>query len=222
LNPGLSESEKARERLITHRTDYLSNQELLIVLLSPGSRDISAVVNSLLSIYDGNLKALFTASVHQLTKAEGIGIVKACQIKAAFELGKRVNTYCKEERPQITSTEDVISLVAPHMIYLKQEEFRVLLLDSKNRVICYQRISLGSSSEALVYPSDVFRPAIAEGATSIILVHNHPSGDPEPSERDILLTRVLCICSRLVGIDILDHIIIGSSDCVSMNHRELM
>jgi DNA repair protein RadC len=200
----------------------LSNQELLIVLLSPGSRDIPAVVNNLLKKYDGDLKALFTASVHQLTQAGGIGVVKACQIKAAFELGKRVNTYCKEERPQITSTEDVISLMAPHMIHLKQEEFRILLLDSKNRVICYQKISLGSSSEALVYPSDVFRPAIAAGATSIILVHNHPSGDPEPSERDIMLTRELYVCSNLVGIEILDHIIIGSSDCVSMKHRKLM
>ena len=180
------------------------------------------MVNNLLSIYDGDLKALFTASVHQLTQAEGIGIVKACQIKAAFELGKRVNTYCKEERPQITSTEDVISLMAPHMIHLKQEEFRVLLLDSKNRVICYQKISLGSSSEALVYPTDVFRPAIAAGATSIILVHNHPSGDPEPSEQDILLTRELYVCCKLVGIEIMDHIIIGSSDYVSMKHRNLM
>jgi DNA repair protein RadC len=200
----------------------LSNQELLIVLLSPGSRDIPAVVNNLLKKYDGDLKALFTASVHQLTQAGGIGVVKACQIKAAFELGKRVNTYCKEERPQITSTEDVISLMAPHMIFQKQEEFRVLLLDSKNRVICYQKISLGSSSQASVYPSDVFRPAITAGATSIILIHNHPSGDPEPSEQDIMLTRGLCMCGKVVGIEILDHIIIGSSDCVSMKHRKLM
>lgn len=217
-----SESGEARERLVTYGSDHLSNQELLIVLLSPGSRKITEVVGSLLKTFDGDLKELFSASVQKLTEVGGIGVVKACQVKAAFELGKRVSSYCKEEHPFISSTEDVVTLMAPYMLYLKQEEFRVLLLDSKNRMISYHRISLGSLNTTVVHPRDVFRPAIGAGAASIILVHNHPSGDPQPSEQDILLTRELCMCGKIVGIEIMDHIIIGVSEYVSMKSRELM
>lgn len=153
---------------------------------------------------------------------ENIGYVKACQTKAAFELGKRIISHCKEEQLFIASTENVITLMAPHMMCLKQEEFRVLLLTSKNRLIRYETVSKGSLDAALVEPREVFRPAIAAGAASIILVHNRPSGDPEPSERDIALTRELCMCGNVVGIEVLDHIIIGHSDCVSMKYRKLM
>jgi len=134
--------------------------------------------------FDRNPVAVFCASIHQLTQVEGIGFVKACKIKAAFEL--------------------------------------VFLLDSKNRLIRHQRISLGSLNTALVHPRDVFRPAIAEGAASIILVHNHPSGDPTPSKQDHLLTREPYMCGKVLGIEVVDYVIIGFSDHVSLKDRKLM
>jgi len=213
-----------RTALIHFGAEHLNSQELLEVLISPGCKKGTAaeVAENLLKAFDGDLIDLFSASIHQLTQVEGIGFVKACKIKAAFELMKRINSYCKEMHPEISSAKDVVKLVAAHMMYLKQEEFRVLLLDGKNRLIRHQRISLGSLDKALVHPRDVFRPAIAEGVASIILVHNHPSGDPTPSEQDILLTRELCMCSKVVSIEILDHVIIGASGYVSMKLRELM
>jgi len=207
-----------RTVLIHYGAEHLNSQELLEVLIYPGCKKGTAaeVAANLLKAFDGNLIDLFSASIHQLTQVEGIGFVKACKIKAAFELMKRINSYCKEMHPVISSSKDVVKLVAPHMKYLKQEEFRVLLLDGKNRLIRHQRISLGSLDKALVHPRDVFRPAIAEGATSIILVHNHPSGDPTPSEQDFLLTRELYMCGKVVDIEVLDHVIIGLSDHVSL------
>jgi len=218
----LSEPEIIRKRLTRRGSGHLSNQELFTILLSPGSKKVTSIVSNLLKTFDGDLKELFSASIEELTQAGGIGFVKACQIQAAFELIKRVDSYCKEEHPLISSTDDVVTLMAPHMRYLKQEEFRVLLLDGKNKLIRYHRISVGSLDQAVVHPRDVFRPAIAAGAASIILVHNHPSGDPTPSDQDILLTRELCMCSKVVSIEVLDHVIIGSSDYASMKLRELM
>ena len=207
-----------RTALIHYGVEYLNSQELLEVLISPGCKKGTAaeVAANLLKAFDGDLIDLFSASIHQLTQVEGIGFVKACKIQAAFELMKRINSYCKEMHPVISSAEDVVKLVAAHMKFLKQEEFRVLLLDGKNRLIRHQRISLGSLDKALVHLRDVFRPAIVEGAASIILVHNHPSGDPTPSEQDLLLTRELYMCGKVLDIEVLDHVIIGFSNHVSL------
>jgi len=222
-SPKDSESESPRERLAKYGAEHLSIYELLIVLISSGysRRKAAEIATDLLETFDGNLIDVFTATIHQLTQVDGIGFVKACKIKAAFELMKRINSYCKEMHPEISSAKDVVKLVAPHMKYLKQEEFRVLLLDGKNRLIRHQRVSLGSLDKALVHPRDVFRPAIAEGAASIILVHNHPSGDPTPSEQDLLLTRELYMCGKILSIEVLDHVIIGFSDYVSLKEEEL-
>jgi DNA repair protein RadC len=202
----------------------VSQSELFIALFSPGCDRTNAakITASLLKAFHSNLISILTASIEELTHVEGINVEKACQIKVAFELAKRAFSYRKEERPLITSTEDVVMLTAPHMMYLKQEEFRVLLLDSKNRVIRSETVSKGSLDTTVVHPREVFRPAIAAAAASIILVHNHPSGDPSPSEQDLLLTRELCLCGRIIGIDVVDHVIIGFLDFVSMKHRNLM
>ena len=217
-SPEDPEPESPRDRLAKYGAKHLSVYELLNVLISPGCsrRRAVEIATDLLETFDGNLVDLFTATIHQLTQVEGIGFVKACKIKAAFELIKRIDSYCKEMHPEITSAKDVVKLVASHMKYLKQEEFRVLLLDGKNRLIRHCRISLGSLDTALVHPRDVFRPAIAEGAISIILVHNHPSGDPTPSKQDLLLTRELYMCGIVVDIEVLDHVIIGISDHISL------
>jgi len=219
----LPESQRVRKYLARNGEDKLSNQELLSVLISPGSRNHPApeTAETLLDAFDGNLKDLFTATIHQLTCVEGVGFSKACQIKAAFELGKWAASSC-EDALVIESTDDVVPLVLPHMVFLKQEQFRVILLDSKNKFIRTCIISVGSLDKALVEPREVFRPAIAHAAASLILVHNHPSGDPSPSEQDILLTKQLCLCGKVLGIEVIDHVIIGISGYTSFKKRNLM
>lgn len=221
--PKDSESESPKERLAKYGADSLSIQELLALLLFPGCRKDKAIkiVVNLLKTFDGNLIDLFTATIHQLTQVKGIGFVKACQIKAVFELGNRIESYCGEMHPKIESTENVVKLLAPHMSYLKQEEFRVLLFNSKKRLIRHCRVSLGSLDAALVEPREVFRPAIAAKAKFIVIVHNHPSGDPTPSKEDVLLTKQLCTCGVILGIEVLDHIIIGFSGHVSLKEEGL-
>ncbi len=220
----LPEPQKVRKYLAKNGEDTLSNQELLSVLISPGERShpVPEVATTLLTAFDGNLKDLFTATIHQLTCVEGVGFSEACKIKAAFELGKRAASYCEEDHPLIESTDDVIPLLAPHMIFLKQEQFRVILLDSKNKFIRNCIISVGSLDKALVEPREVFRPALIHAATSLILVHNHPSGDPTPSKEDILLTQQLCLCGKILGIEVIDHVIIGISGYASFKKRNLM
>ena len=213
-----------RTALIHYRAEHLKSQELLEVLISSGCKKGTAaeIASNLLKAFDGDIIDLFSASIHQLTQVKGIGYVKACQIQTAFELMKRTVSYCKEKHPIISSTGDVVKLVAPYMQFLKQEEFKVLLLDCENKLIRYQRVALGSLDTALVEPRDVFRPAIVASAESIILVHNHPSGDPEPSKQDLQLTQDLCACGKILGIEVLDHIIIGFTGYVSLKDNELM
>jgi len=219
----LPEPQRVRKCLAKHGEDTLSNQELLSVLISPEGRDhlMPETAATLLNAFDGNLKDLFTATIHQLTRVEGVGFSKACKIKAAFELGKRAASSC-EDTLVIESTDDVIPIVLPHTVFLKQEQFRVILLDSKNKFIRNCIISVGSLDKALVEPREVFRPALTHAAASLILVHNHPSGDPEPSKEDILLTQQLCICGAILGIEVIDHVIIGISGYASFKKRNLM
>ena len=221
----LPRSERPRERLARLGADNLSDRELLAIVISSGNGggyNVVQIANDLLDAFHNDLRDLVCASIEELSRVKGIGFVKACQIKASFEVMKRAASYCEEEHPVIESTDDAVRLVFPHMIYLKQEQFKVILLDSKNRLIRHETISLGSLDAALVHPREVFRPAFAAAAASIILVHNHPSGDPEPSEQDVQLTRQLCMCGELLGIEIIDHIIVGASGYASMKHRNLM
>jgi DNA repair protein RadC len=218
----LPKSERPRERLARLGAEYLSLPELLAILISAGTRkgkDVGEIAVTLLNRFDGNITQLFSASIEELSTISGIGFVKACQIKAVFELATRIAAFCEHERPRITSTDDVVVMVSPRLRHLKQEQFLTVLLDSKGKVIKCKTISVGSLDSALVHPRDVFRPAIVHSASSLIVVHNHPSGDPTPSDEDILLTRELCMCGKLLYIDILDHIIIGDTDYVSLKHR---
>ena len=213
-----------RTALYHYEAEDLRPQELLEVLISVGCKEGTAadVAKNLWEAFDGNLVHVLTASIHQLTQVEGIGFVKACQIKAAFELMKRIESCFEEEHPVIDSTDDVVHLLAPHMRYMKQEEFRVVLLDSKKRLIRHCQVSLGSLDQTIVHPREVFRPAVGAGAKYIILVHNHPSGDPNPSEQDILLSQKLFMSGKILDIEVLDHIIIGFPDHVSLKDDGLM
>jgi DNA repair protein RadC len=204
--------------------EELTPQELLEVLISPTCKKEKAsdIVKDLWETFHNNLIDILTAPIEQLTQVKGIGFARACQIKASFELWKRAASYFEDEHPVIDTKEDVIHLLGPHMVFMKQEAFVVILLDKKNRLIRYHQISLGSLDAALVHPRDVFRHALYAGAPSIIVVHNHPSGDPTPSEQDILLTRELLMCSKIMNIEILDHVIIGFPEHVSFKERGLM
>jgi DNA repair protein RadC len=209
-----------RTALAEYGSESLSLEELLAVLLSLGCRHKALeIASNLLKTFDNNLIDLFCASIPQLIQVEGIGFAKACILKAAFGLTQRIESYTKELHPKITSTEDVVRLLAPYMRFLKQEEFRVLLLDSQRRLIYCRRVALGTLDRAIVDSRDVLRPALTTGAASIILVHNHPSRDPTPSEDDILLTRRLCLCGGIVEIEVLDHVIIGLSGYVSLKEK---
>jgi DNA repair protein RadC len=204
--------------------EELTPQELLEILLSPTCKKQKAsdIVKDLWETFHQNLIDILTASIEQLTHVKGIGFAKACQIKASFELWKRAASYFEDEHPVIDTKEDVIHLLGPHMMFMKQEAFVVILLDKKNRLIRYHQVSLGSLDKALVHPRDVFRHALYADAPSIIVVHNHPSGDPTPSEQDMLLTRELCMCGKIVHINVLDHVIIGFTEHVSFKERKLM
>ena len=217
-------SEEMREHHANGGSETLSVLELLTMLISSGNEEgtTSQIALNLLKTFGGNLAELFSATVEELSHVEGMTFAKACKMKAVFELGKRIVQTSRKERPLLTSTDDVVILVLCDMMHLKQEELRVILLDSKNRLIRSQTVSVGSLDSFLVEPQDVFRTAVAHAAASIILVHNHLSGDPTPSEHDIILTGELCMCGRILGIEILDHVIIGSLDYVSMKHREVM
>ncbi|MBU7045171.1 MAG: DNA repair protein RadC [Theionarchaea archaeon] len=216
----LLEEERIDREISVKGAESLTNQELLAVILSGDMGALNA--ENLLKTYEGNLIHLFCASVNQLMKTEGIGFQEAQKIKAVFELTKRIAAYCEEDHPKITSKDDVTKLLAPHMMFLPQEEFRVILLDAKQKLIRVETVSLGSLDKALVEPRDVFRPAITFNAASLVIVHNHPSGDTQPSEQDVLLTRELCMCGIILGIEVLDHIIIGVRDHVSFRERGLL
>ncbi|MBU7018262.1 MAG: DNA repair protein RadC [Theionarchaea archaeon] len=220
----LPEPERSRKRLAELGPQNLSIQDLLTVLISAEKRkdnEVSEIVRTLVKTFNNDISEICTASIADLSRVEGIQFVKACQIQAAFELGYRIASLCRGKHSFITSTEDVVSHTHD-MIILEQEEFRVILLDSKGRVIRCQTIPFCSSDSAPIHPRDVFRPAIAHAASSIIVVHNHPSGDPTPSEQDILLTSELCMCGLVLGIEVVDHVIVGSFGYVSLKHRKLM
>jgi DNA repair protein RadC len=216
----LHEEEKIDGEISVKGAESLTNEELLAVILS-GDRGALAAAN-LLNTFDGNLVHLFCASINQLMETDGIGFKEAQKIKATFELTKRIAAYCEEDRPKIASKDDVTKILAPHMMFLPQEEFRVMLLDAKQKLIRVETVSLGSLDKALVEPRDVFRPAITFNAASLVIVHNHPSGDTQPSEQDVLLTRELCMCGIILGIEVLDHVIIGVKDHVSFREKGLM
>jgi DNA repair protein RadC len=217
----LSEIKKVNTRASVKKAEDLTNKELLAVILS-GERGASDAATHVLDTFDGHLIHTFCASLEELIQIDGIGFSEAYKIKATFELTKRIAAYCEVDNPIIDCKDHVVKLLAPHMMFLPREEFRVILLDSKQKLIRVQTVSLGSLDKALVEPRDVFRPAITAGAASLVIVHNHPSGDPTPSEDDVLLTQELCMCGKILGITVLDHIIIGKRDHVSFRESKLI
>jgi DNA repair protein RadC len=219
----LPTSERPRERLQKFGAEALSAQEILALILGRGIAGESVMVTAqrLLSQF-GSLKGIASASAEELAQVRGIGVAKAAQIKAAFELTHRLESYPEGgDRPLVKTPEDVAGLVRSRLRGKKKEYFLALLLDTRNQLIRVAEISIGSLDSSIVHPREVFKEAISASAASVLFVHNHPSGDPEASEDDIRLTKRLAEAGEIMGIDVLDHIIIGDKRYLSLKREGL-
>ena len=214
--------ERPRERLREHGPAYLNNAELLAILLRTGSEaeNVVALATRLLSEKDG-LAGLARSGFHELGQLHGMGEAKTAQVMAALELGKRLAALGPEERPVIRSPGDVANLLAPEMSLLPQESLRVLLLNTRNQVLAVNEVYRGNVSSAVLRTAEVFRGAVREGCPSILVVHNHPSGDPTPSSDDVRVTGQLVEAGRLLDIEVLDHVVVAQGGFVSLKDRGL-
>lgn len=218
----LEESERPRERLAKHGPQALSNGELLAILLRVGVQGENAVqVGQRLLQELGGLPGIHRADYEEVCNQRGVGPAKAAQIKAAIELGRRLAVEAPEERPAIHSPADAAALIQYEMSALEQEELRVILLDIRNRVEQILTIYRGSLNSSQVRVGELFKAAIRRNAAALIVVHNHPSGDPAPSPDDVALTRAIVQAGKLLDVEVLDHLVIGRGRFVSMKERGL-
>ena len=216
----LAESERPRERLANLGPQALSNAELLAILLRVGvTGENSVQVGQRLLQSFGGLAGLHRAAFEEVCGQRGIGPAKAAQIKAAIELGRRLSLESPEERPAIHSPEDAAALVRYEMSALEQEHLRVMLLDVRNRVLDIVEVYQGSLNTSQVRVGELFKAAIRRNAAAIIIVHNHPSGDPTPSPDDIAITRAIAQAGKLLDIEVLDHLVIGGGRYISLKER---
>lgn len=215
--------ERPRERFIRQGAESLSNAELLAILLRTGTRHESAIdmAQRLLSEI-GGIRALVDMTVDEMTGKRGIGPAKAVQLKAGIELGQRLVKTRLPEAHIIRSPKDAADYLMEELRYLQKEHFVCLFLNTKNHIIAQETLSIGSLNASIVHPREIFRAAIKCSSASLVCAHNHPSGDPTPSPEDIRLTRRLCEAGEIVGIDILDHIVIGDGEYVSLKEQGLM
>lgn len=215
-------SELPRERLMRDGIDALSLQELLAILLGTGTQGKSVLVLAQeLLLHFGGMQGLLNASIEELVAIKGVGKAKAILLKAAFGIALRASRETRETMPLITTVQDAVDIAMKLIGHLKKETVLVILRDVKHRLIRHEVISVGILSEVLVHPREVFQPAIRHGAHSMIVCHNHPSGDPSPSQADIALTEQLFECAKIMGIHLADHLIIGHGSHVSMKKRRL-
>lgn len=216
-------SDRPRERLEFAGPAALSTAELIAILLRTGSRgeNVLQLATRLLAEYRG-LNGLANASFNQLASVHGMGKAKAAQLKAGLELGRRWRTAAADDdRPQINSPQDAANLLMPDMAHLEQEQLRLLLLDTKNRVLAAPTLYQGNVNTTVVRVAELFREAIRCNSTALIVAHNHPSGDPTPSPEDVRITRQIAEAGDLLSIELLDHLIIGHGRYVSLKERRL-
>jgi len=218
----LPKSERPRERLQKHGAEALSSQELIALILGRGIKGESVLVTAqrLLSAF-GNVENISHASIEELSAIKGVGLAKAAQLKASFELAKRKEDHDERQIP-VKSHLDVIKLVKQKLKDKKKEHFLIICLDTRNNLIKISSISTGTLDANLVHPREVFKEAIQSLAFSIILVHNHPSSSPEPSEADIDITKRIVETGKVVGIDVLDHIIVTENKSFSFKEKGLV
>ncbi|WP_174269869.1 RadC family protein [Bacillus methanolicus] len=214
------EDERPRERFIQSGPESLSNHEILAILLRTGTKEESVLqlANRLLTHFEG-LRLLKDATLEEITAIKGIGKAKAIQVLAAVELGRRIANLSYDDRYVIRSPEDGAKYLMNDLRFLSQEHFVCLYLNTKNQVLHRQTIFIGSLNASIVHPREVFKEAFRRSAASIICAHNHPSGDPTPSREDIEVTKRLAECGKIIGIDLLDHLVIGENKYVSLKEK---
>nr|WP_285890831.1 DNA repair protein RadC [Mesobacillus maritimus] len=214
------QNERPRERFILNGPQSLTNHELIALILGTGTKEESVLqlANRLLAEFEG-FRFLKDATLEELTAIKGIGRAKAIHLLAAVEIGRRLSSHTHENRYVIRSPEDGANYLMHDMKYLSQEHFVCLYLNTKNQVIHRQTIFIGSLNASIVHPREVFKEAVRRSAASIICAHNHPSGDCSPSREDIEVTKRLVECGKMLGIDLLDHLIIGDNKYVSLKEK---
>ena len=215
----MPEAERPQEKMLYGGAGSLSNSELLALIIRTGTGDKSAVrlADEVISYADGFAGGLGAAEVRELTEIDGIGEAKACSIVAAIELSKRlISGHQGAVRPRLRDSAQVAELLLEEMMYEKRELFMTINLNSKMQVESKSVISIGNLDSAPVHPREVFGPAIRRGAAAVVVAHNHPSGDPSPSPQDIEVTERLISASKILGIRLVDHVIVGSGCFTSM------
>lgn len=219
----LPRQERPRERLARFGVEPLSAQELLAILIGRGieNRSVMAVAQDLISSF-GSIRNISEASIEELMQVKGIGFAKATQIKACFELGKRREFDIDRMDEEIDSPETAARLMGAIIGDKAKEHFMLILLNTRNKVIRISQISIGTLTSSPVHPREVFKEAVKHSAQSVIIAHNHPSGDTEPSDDDINITRRLVEAGQLLGIQVLDHIIVGGETYFGFKERGLI
>jgi len=215
----MNEDSRPRERLVKFGVENLSDAELLALILEKGTKQENVIEMSNRLINKHGLDKLSECSLKELQEINGIGFAKACQIHALFELNKR-HSSSKKDIKHISSAKEVFDLLSERLSNEKQETFLILMLNSKHYVIGIEEISKGILDSAIVHPREIFKHAIKNSASKIVLAHNHPSGDPQPSEEDKTITQRLIEAGELLGIPVLDHVIIGKDTYWSFNKKD--
>ncbi|WP_346885275.1 RadC family protein [Clostridium sp. UBA4395] len=219
----LPKNERPREKMLRYGAEYLSNSELLALILRTGTKEDSVLnlCDRLLS-HCGGINGISSPSINDLKQVKGIGEVKATQVLALAELATRFNSFKSGEDHIVSSPKDVSNYMMRQMKGLKKEYFKLIMLNTKNIIISVKDISIGNLNSSIVHPREVFIEAIKLSSASVILCHNHPSGDPTPSKEDILITKRLKECGTLLGIEVLDHIIIGNKAYISLKEKGII
>lgn len=219
----LPKPERPRERLKQFGPEALSAQELLALIIGRGvsKKSVMTIAQELL-IKFGNVKAISEATLEELSQIKGIGFAKAAQIKACFELGKRQDLEPEQKDFDIKDPQSVVKAIRASIKDKAKEHFKLILLNTRNKILGISTISIGSLNASIVHPREVFKDAIMHNAYSVVLAHNHPSGDPEPSEDDLTMTKRLIEAGKILGIEVLDHIIITKNGYFSFKDRGLL
>lgn len=216
----MMDDDKPRERLIAHGVDALSNYELLAILLHTGTKSQSVIELSKTVLYRfEQVKDIEKVSFDEWIQLPGIGVAKACTLLAALELSKRIAKNHDEKMVQIQSTKDIYYHLHHRLSHLEQEHFYTLYLDMKNQILSTQRIYIGTLNQTSIHPREIFKNAVKLSAASMIFVHNHPSGDSTPSLSDYKATEQLEASAKIMGIQVIDHVVIGKKQCYSLKEN---
>ncbi len=209
----LPKTERPRERLIKLGSEALAAQELLALIIARGipGKSVMNISQEVLSKF-GNIKSVGGATIEQLCEIKGIGPAKAAQILACFEIGRRGELELEQKKYEINNPEAVIKAVGALIKNKAKEHFKLIVLNSRNKIMAITNISIGTLNANLIHPREIFKDAITHNAASVVIAHNHPSGDPEPSEDDLKITKQLKKAGKILGIELVDHLII-TADC---------